>query len=47
VRKEDYPFVADEVMEVDRALSGFCVEVRGDAAQARNGGGRSLVEPIV
>lgn len=34
VREEDDPVVADELVEVDRALSGLGLEVRGLAAEA-------------
>ena len=36
VREEDYPVVTDELVEVDGALSGLGLEVRGGAAQTES-----------
>lgn len=37
VGEEDDPVVTDELVEVDRTLSGFGVEVGSNAAQAQSG----------
>jgi len=34
VGEEDYPFIADEFMEVDGASGGFSLEVWGNGAEA-------------
>ena len=43
MREEHDPVVANELMEIDRALGGFGLEIRGDRAQAETRDRRVLV----
>lgn len=41
MREEDDPFVSDELVEVDGAVCGVCLEIGGDGAQAETVAGVS------